>query len=101
MVIDWDSYNVAADEVVTYIQPCADAIALNRILSHNGSEIHGQINANGQVVLVNPHGVFFGEKAQVNVGGLIASGMTVDVREFMKGEFPFCGVEGAEVQVSH
>jgi len=82
MAIDWDSYNVAADEVVTYIQPSRDSVALNRILSHSGSDIHGQINANGQVVLVNPHGVFFGENAQVNVGGLIASGMTVDVNDF-------------------
>src|SRR5690625_1225460 len=82
MAIDWDSYNVAADEVVTYIQPGRESVALNRILSHNGSEIHGQINANGQVVLVKPHGVFFGEKAQVNVDGLIAGGMTVDVNGF-------------------
>ena len=82
MVVDWDSYNVAADEVVTYVQPGRDSVALNRILSHSGSDIHGQINANGQVVLVNPHGVFFGENAQVNVGGLIASGMTVDVNDF-------------------
>src|SRR5690625_1556737 len=99
MVIDWDSYNVAADEVVTYIQPGADAIALNRILSHSGSEIHGQINANGQVVLVNPHGVFFGKNAQVNVGGLIASGMTVDVSDFMNGDFTFSAVDGAEGKV--
>src|SRR5690625_3676104 len=99
MAIDWDSYNVAADEVVTYIQPGRESVALNRILSHNGSEIHGQINANGQVVLVNPHGVFFGEKAQVNVGGLIASGMTVDVSDFMNGDFTFSAVEGAEGKV--
>src|SRR5690625_1093048 len=89
MVVDWDSYNVAADEVVTYVQPGRDSVALNRILSHSGSDIHGQINANGQVVVVNPHGVFFGENAQVNVGGLIASGMTVDVSDFMNGDFTF------------
>src|SRR5690625_2007256 len=99
MAIDWDSYNVAADEVVTYIQPSRDSVALNRILSHSGSDIHGQINANGQVVLVNPHGVFFGENAQVNVGGLIASGMTVDVSDFMNGEFTFSAVDGADGKV--
>src|SRR5690625_325037 len=99
MVVDWDSYNVAADEVVTYVQPGRDSVALNRILSHSGSDIHGQINANGQVVLVNPHGVFFGENAQVNVGGLIASGMTVDVSDFMNGEFTFSAVDGADGKV--
>src|SRR5690625_1323654 len=88
MAIDWDSYNVAADEVVTYIQPSRDSVALNRILSHSGSYIHGQINAKGQVVLVSPHGVFLRENAQVTVGGLIASGMTVEVKDF-----PGCKME--------
>jgi len=33
----------------------------------------GHLNANGQVWLINPNGVLFGEHAQVNVGGLVAS----------------------------
>ncbi len=78
LAINWESFNLDANESVTFIQPDASAIALNRILGNSGSEIHGRIDANGQVVLVNPHGVFFGKNATVNVGGLIASGLDID-----------------------
>jgi filamentous hemagglutinin family protein len=56
-VINWNSYNVKANETVNYLQPNASAISLNRIPGNNASEIFGQINANGQVVLVNPNGM--------------------------------------------
>lgn len=39
MAINWDSYNVAANETVRYVQPSASAISLNRILGGNGSTI--------------------------------------------------------------
>lgn len=96
MVVDWDSFNVDSDEIVNYIQPGTDSIALNRILGHRGSEIHGQINANGHVVLVNPHGMVFGEGAQVNVGGIIASGLRMEADDFMNGDFRFAAMEGSE-----
>jgi trimeric autotransporter adhesin len=57
MVINWNSYNLKANEVVNYLQPGASSIALNRILSNSPSQILGQINANGRVALVNPYGV--------------------------------------------
>uniref|UniRef100_UPI003221FB0B two-partner secretion domain-containing protein n=1 Tax=Marinimicrobium locisalis TaxID=546022 RepID=UPI003221FB0B len=96
LAVDWDSFDVDSDEIVNYIQPGSDSIALNRILSHRGSEIHGQINANGRVVLVNPHGMVFGKDAQINVGGMIASGLSVDTSDFMNGDFTFAAMEGTE-----
>ncbi len=56
-VINWNSYNVKSNETVNYLQPNASAISLNRIPGNNASEIFGQINTNGQVVLVNPNGI--------------------------------------------
>jgi filamentous hemagglutinin family protein len=41
---------------------------LNRVLGTDGSRILGQLNANGQVFILNPNGVLFGANAQVNVG---------------------------------
>src|SRR5690606_38417584 len=52
MAIDWHSFNVSTEERVEFRQPNASSIALNRILSHSGSEIHGRIDSNGQVILV-------------------------------------------------
>jgi filamentous hemagglutinin family protein len=71
--LQWQSFNVGAGQSVTFNQPNARALAVNQIQDTHGSRILGNINANGQVWLINPNGVFFGKDAQVNVGGLLAS----------------------------
>jgi len=71
--LSWDKFNVAPHEVVNFVQPNSAAIAVNRIFDTNGSQILGQINANGKIYLINPNGILFGLGAQINVGGLIAS----------------------------
>ncbi|RYY93123.1 MAG: filamentous hemagglutinin N-terminal domain-containing protein, partial [Comamonadaceae bacterium] len=71
--LDWQSFNVGAGETVNFIQPNAQAIAVNRVLGTSGSEILGRLQSTGQVWLLNPNGILFGQNAQVNVGGLVAS----------------------------
>ena len=73
--VNWKSFNVAPQEVVNFVQPSTSSIAVNRILDTNGSQILGNINANGQVFLINPNGILFGQGAQVNVRGLVASAL--------------------------
>lgn len=94
MAIDWESFNVAADERVAFVQPDVSAIALNRILDASGSQILGRIDANGQVILMNPNGVFFGANATVNVGGLVATGLSINTSDFMNGDLLLQAVEG-------
>ncbi|PCK09659.1 MAG: hypothetical protein COA42_03210, partial [Alteromonadaceae bacterium] len=89
MAIDWQSFDVASDERVQFIQPDNSAISLNRILSNAGSRIHGRIDANGHVILVNPNGVMFGENSVVNAGGILASGLNIDPNDFMNGDLVF------------
>ncbi|MBG6222229.1 filamentous hemagglutinin family protein [Janthinobacterium sp. CG_23.4] len=76
--LNWASFNVGSKETVNFVQPSASALAVNRILDHNGSQILGRLNANGQVYLINPNGILFGRTAQVNVGALVASTLDVD-----------------------
>ena len=99
LAINWNSFNVNANERVQFIQPNASAIALNRILGSNASQINGRIDANGQIVLVNPQGVFFGQNASINVGGLIASGLAIDPVDFMNGNYVFNAIDGTAGQV--
>ena len=99
MAIDWQSYNVNVDERVQYIQPNTSAIALNRILSQSGSTIAGRIDANGQVILVNPNGVFFTPTSIINVGGIIASGLHIQTSDFMNGHYIFDAVSGSDGRV--
>ena len=78
LMLNWQSFNVGSNQTVDFLQPGSSAIAINRIFSNTPSEIDGHLNANGQVWLINPNGVLFGQGAQVNVGGLVASTLDVD-----------------------
>jgi filamentous hemagglutinin family protein len=96
LAINWSSFDVDSNEVVNFIQPNASSIALNRILGNNASQIFGKVNADGHVILVNPNGIFFGESASLNVGGLVASGLDISPDEFMEGNYLFTEVLGTQ-----
>jgi filamentous hemagglutinin family protein len=96
MAIDWQSFNVQSNESVNFIQPNANAVSLNRILDQNPSQIFGSINANGQVMLVNPNGIVFSPTSSVNVGGLVASGLDITPQSFMNGDMVFKTLEGTD-----
>ena len=73
--LNWQSFNIAPQETVNFVQPSAAAVAVNHIFDTNGTQIFGHLNANGQVYLINPNGVLFGQGAVVNVGALVASSL--------------------------
>ncbi len=87
--IDWTSLSTAAQEALIFNQPNAQAIALNRITGSNPSELLGSLTANGQVFILNPNGVLFGAGSQVNVGGLVASTLSMSNADFMAGNHVF------------
>lgn len=96
-ILNWQSFNIAPNEVTQFVQPNASAIALNRIFDQSPTQIFGSLQANGTVILLNPNGVLFGANAQVNVGGLIASSLNITNANFLAGHYIFTGsgVEGA------
>ncbi len=93
--IDWQSFNVGKNQLVQFNQPGASASTLNRIFDQNPSQIFGQVKANGQVVLMNPNGVFFKPGAKVNVGSLVAGAMRIGVDDFMRGTFTLEALKNA------
>ncbi len=93
--INWATFNVGSKAQVNIHQPNASAIVVNRIQDTNGSQIMGQLNANGQVYLINPNGVLFGSGAQVNVGGLVASTLNISDADIAAGKRTFSGSGGA------
>ena len=102
LAINWNSFNVGANESVRFNQPNASAIALNRVLGQDSSKILGNLSANGQVFILNPNGVLFGSGAQINVGGLVASTLNLSDSDFMNGNgryafTPVAGKAGASV----
>jgi filamentous hemagglutinin family protein len=88
-VINWNTFNVGQNASVTFNQPSSQAVTLNRIADQNPSQIYGQINANGQVFLSNPSGIYFSPTAQANVGALTATTHSVGDDAFMAGNMAF------------
>jgi filamentous hemagglutinin family protein len=99
LAIDWTNLSTAANEALVFNQPNASAIALNRITGANPSNLLGSLTANGQVFILNPNGVLFGAGAQVNVGGLVASTLTMSSADFMNGSSTFTAAPNANGQV--
>ncbi len=88
-IINWQSFNIGANAAVQFIQPSTSAVALNRVIAGDASQIHGKLSANGQVWLINPNGVVFGKGSQVDVGGLVASTMNITNEDFLAGKAVF------------
>src|SRR5579859_1601613 len=88
-IITWQSLNLAAQQSLTFQQPNAQAIALNRVLSASSTVINGTLSANGQVWVINPNGVVFGHGSSVNVAGLLASTSDIADADFLSGHYKF------------
>ena len=90
-IINWQNFGIGSGEAVHINQPNSQAMLLNRVIGSNPSEIFGQLTANGQVILVNPNGVFFRPGSSVDVGGLTASTLNIANEDFLKGQLRFVG----------
>lgn len=76
-LLNWARFNIGSNATVTFNQPGASSIAVNRIWDGNPSQIFGGLKANGQVYLLNQNGFIFGPTAQVNVNSLVASALDI------------------------
>lgn len=90
-IINWQNFGIGRGEAVHINQPNSQAMLLNRVVGSNPSEIFGQLTANGQIILVNPNGVFFRPGSSVDVGGLTASTLNIANEDFLKGQLRFAG----------
>ena len=87
----WNTFNIGKDATVNFNQPNQSSTAINHVLDSNASQIMGRLNANGQVFLLNPNGVVFSKTAQVNVGGLVASTLTLNDADIQNGKYTLKG----------
>src|SRR5690606_2804192 len=95
LIVHWDSFSIGPAKQVEFVQPGASAVALNRVFGDSPSLIDGVLRANGQVFLVNPNGVVFGKDASVDVGGVVASTLSIAGDDFLVGRYRFTGGDAA------
>src|SRR6267143_143602 len=94
-ILNWQSFSIGSAAWVNFSQPSSSAIALNRVLGNNPSEIFGRLTANGQVFLTNPNGVLFAPSASVEVGALFATTLSIADKDFLAGRYNFYNAGGA------
>lgn len=69
--INWKSFNIGVGETTTFVQPSASSLVWNSIHDANPSQILGNLNANGYVILQNQNGFYIGGQALINAHGLV------------------------------
>lgn len=69
--VNWQSFNIGAGETTTFVQPSASSVIWNQINDANASQILGNLNANGYVILQNQNGFAIGGSAVLTAHGLI------------------------------
>lgn len=100
-IVNWDSFSIGQQNSVTFRQPGASSAILNRVTGATSSTIAGQLNADGQVFLVNPNGISITPSGTVKVGGgFVASTLGITDSDFMSGALNFLG-GGASATVSN
>ncbi|MEZ0299943.1 MAG: right-handed parallel beta-helix repeat-containing protein [Candidatus Methylacidiphilales bacterium] len=97
-VVNWGSFSIRNGEATTFVQPGSKSAVLNRVTGGSVSQLDGNLNANGQVYLVNKNGVVVGKTGRVNTGSFTASTHDVDSAQFLQGgELNFSGTSTAGV----
>ena len=86
-IINWNQFNIDINELVQFIQPDQLSAVLNRVVGGDPSIIAGQLSATGRVFLINPSGILFTPTSQVNVGGLLASTLSLTDQDFLSGNY--------------
>lgn len=90
-VINWDSFDIASGETVTFNQASSSSLILNRITGGSPTSILGKLNASGNVFIVNQSGLTVGNGAVINAAGFLASAADIADADFMSGNYSFTG----------
>jgi filamentous hemagglutinin family protein len=88
-IINWNSFSIQSGETTSFLQQSSTSAVLNRITGQDPSQILGALQSNGRVYLINPNGILFGNNAQVNVNGLVASSLAITDADFLAGKNRF------------
>jgi filamentous hemagglutinin family protein len=98
-VLNWQSFSIGTDNKVHFEQPDASSKVLNRVVGNDPTRIMGSLSSNGEVWLVNPHGVLFSNEARIDVGGLVASTLGVTNNDFLNERNQFGTADAPGTQV--
>ncbi len=94
-IINFDSFSIAENQTVNFIQASEASTLLSRVTGGSVSEIFGTLNANGQIFLVNANGFNIGQNANISAGSLAVSTLDISNALFASNQFVFENESGA------
>ena len=71
--------------------PSSSSSSLNRVTGSTPSNIAGQLNSNGKVLLINPNGVVISPTGVINTKAFTASSLDINNKDFLNGKYKFEG----------
>ena len=84
-IVEYQSFDILAGELVDIKQPNAGSRFLNRVPHGDPTQVAGELRSNGIVYILNPAGVFLGDNAIVDVSGLVAAAGHLSNADFVAG----------------
>ena len=99
-IVNWQGFSIGQGGRVDISQPSSSATLLNRVTGSTPSTIAGQLNANGQVYLINPNGIAITSTGIVKAGSFVGSSLDISDEDFKAGRRTFHG-SGRSATVSN
>lgn len=93
-ILNWQQFNIDAGQTTQFIQQNAASQVFNRVTGGEVSQILGNLQSNGQVFLINPAGVFFGQGAVIDTAGFLASTLAASDIDLLNGHLRFNDANG-------
>ncbi len=95
-IISWEDFSISKGEHVHFLQDSHKSKVLNRVTGNKLSEIHGTLESNGQVYLINSAGVYVGKTGRINCAAFYASTLEMSDEDFLAGKINTQGyIEGS------
>ena len=96
-ILNFDSFSIGQNETVRFIQPLSSSSVLSRVTGSDRSDLYGSLFANGQLILVNPNGIYFAPSANIQVQSMIASTLDIQNAMYLRNELTFEKLDGSKL----
>ena len=91
-IINWDTLDTDNGEILQFIKESGQAFAvLNRVENATqATQFKGELQGNqGNIIIVNPHGIVFGPEALIDAAKFTASSLNITDENFMNENYIF------------
>ncbi len=96
-IIEWNSFSIAADEILRISLPSTKSALLNRVTGKEISQLLGRLESNGKVYLINPSGIVIGKEGVIKTTGFLASTLDLSNEEFLHSTSWTLKGEGSDI----